>query len=264
MYTTSDMQCVILAGGLGTRLSEHTNKIPKPLIEIGNIPILVHIMRHYYKFGVNKFIICAGYKAHKVNEYFANYPYIQNDYEFNIGSNQVKLISNRCEDWNVKVINTGYETMTGGRLAKVKKYLSTDKPFFMTYGDGLADVDIQKLLKSHTKSRAVATVTAVEPPARFGALSISQEDGLVTRFAEKPAGEFGRINGGYFVVEKCALELIDGGSISWEKGPMEKLAKEGNLNSYLHNGFFHPMDTDRDRKMLQGMWDTSTGLWANE
>lgn len=264
MCKASEMQCVILAGGLGTRLSEHTNKIPKPLVEVGNIPILVHIMRHYYKFGVNKFIICTGYKAHKINEYFANYAYLQNDYEFDIGQSEIQIISNRCEDWNVKVINTGYDTMTGGRLAKIRKYIPGDKPFFMTYGDGLADVNIQNLLISHITSRALATVTAVEPPARFGALSINKSSGMVTRFAEKPAGEFGRINGGYFVLERCSLDLIKDDMTSWEKEPMEKLAKDGKLNSYCHDGFFHPMDTERDRKILQEMWNKSTGLWANE
>lgn len=256
------MQCVILAGGFGTRLSEQTKTIPKPLVEIGNIPILVHIMRRFSRYGIRRFVICAGYKAEKINNFFSNYSNSKNDFEYDFSQSTKNTIVSRTEDWSIKVINTGLETLTGGRLRKVTQHLDDGQPFFMTYGDGLADVDIQKLYDTHISNRRLATVTAVEPPARFGALEIDINNNCVTSFSEKPKGEFGWINGGFFVLEKECLAFIDGDLTSWEKEPLEKIASNGQLTAYKHNGFFQPMDTERDRIKLNEIWNIGEAPWV--
>ena len=251
---------VILAGGLGTRLSEETHSIPKPMVEIGGQPILWHIMKIYESYGINDFIICAGYKSDEIKKYFLNYHINNSDIEFNIGNNQINILNNRSEKWNVKVIDTGDNTMTGGRLKRIYEHVKNDDYFLMTYGDGLSDININNLVKFHKDHGKLATVSAVQPEGRFGALKINN-DQVVTDFQEKPDGDGGYINGGFFVLSPKVLDYIEGDMTTWERDPMKKLSKENQLKAFRHNGFWKPMDTLRDKNFLIDLWEANKAPW---
>ena len=251
---------VILAGGLGTRLSEETHSIPKPMVEIGGQPILWHIMKIYESYGINDFIICAGYKSDEIKKYFLNYHINNSDIEFNIGNNQINILNNRSEKWNVKVIDTGDNTMTGGRLKRIYEHVKNDDYFLMTYGDGLSDININNLVKFHKDHGKLATVSAVQPEGRFGALKINN-DQVVTDFQEKPDGDGGYINGGFFVLSPKVLDYIEGDMTTWERDPMKKLSKENQLKAFRHNGFWKPMDTLRDKNFLKDLWEANKAPW---
>ena len=247
------MQAVLLAGGLGTRLGEETNVRPKPMVEIGGMPILWHIMKIYSHFGVNDFIICLGYKGYMIKEYFANYYLHTSDVTIDLRDNTRTIHQNWGEPWTVTLVETGKETMTGGRLAAIRPYLTENQPFCFTYGDGVATVDIGKLIAFHKEQGRRATLTAVAPPGRFGALEF--EGDRVESFREKPAGDGAYINGGFFVADPSVLDLVEGPQTIWEKGPLEKLAMDGELSAYKHDGFWQPMDTLRDKLYLEGLWE---------
>lgn len=250
---------VILAGGYGTRLSEETDIIPKPMIEIGGQPILWHIMRMYSAYGINKFIICLGYKGHVIKEYFANYHLRRSDVTFEISSNRSTIHHNAIEPWVVTLVDTGLNTMTGGRLKRVREYLGGET-FCMTYGDAVSDLDIRKLIEFHENHGRAATVTAVRPPARFGALQI--EDDVVRHFDEKPQTSSDWINGGFFVLTPETLDLVDDDQTVWEKEPVEALAARKDLMAFKHEGFWQPMDTLRDKRVLEGLWASGKAPWA--
>jgi glucose-1-phosphate cytidylyltransferase len=252
------MKVVILAGGRGTRLAEETHSIPKPMVAIGGRPILWHIMRHYAAFGHNDFIVACGYKGYVIKEYFANYLIHECDLSIDLGSGHVDVLSRHPQDWHVTLVDTGESSMTGGRLKRLSSMLT--EPFLLTYGDGLSDVPLDDLLRHHKASGALATVTAVHPPARFGALETS--NGLVTRFREKPADSQDRINGGFFVVEPPVLSLLTGDDSVFETDPLATLASRGQLAAYEHDGFWMPMDTLRDRDELNRLWDEGAAPWA--
>lgn len=253
------MKAVILAGGLGTRLSEETDVKPKPMVEIGGRPILWHIMKMYSSHGVNDFIICLGYKGYVIKEYFSNYFLHMSDVTFDLQGNQMEVHNNNAEPWRVTLVDTGDETLTGGRLKRVAPYIAGDDAFCFTYGDGVGDVDITKLIKFHKEQQTLATLTATRPPGRFGALNI--DGNIVRNFEEKPAGDGGWVNGGFFVLSPTVVEYIDGDSTIWEREPMERLAQSGQLSSFFHDGFWQPMDTLRDKKLLQGLWDGKKAPW---
>ncbi|HEX7887924.1 MAG TPA: glucose-1-phosphate cytidylyltransferase [Ramlibacter sp.] len=253
------MQVVLLAGGLGTRLAEETDRIPKPMVTIGSQPILWHIMKLYASFGFKDFVICGGYKVSSIIEYFVNYRQHTSNLCIDIARNEVRYLNESSEDWKVTIIDTGDTTMTGGRLKRVREYLKPDQPFCMTYGDGLADVDIGRLVAYHREKRCEATLTAVRPPARFGATII--EDGRVTKFSEKPVGGDGHINGGFFVLNPPVLDLITGDQTVWEQEPLETLAANGKLGAFIHDGFWQPMDTLRDRRQLEQLWESGRAPW---
>ncbi len=244
------MKVVILAGGFGSRLSEETHLKPKPMIEIGGIPILVHIMKIYSHFGFNEFILCLGYKGEIIKEYFKNFLLHNSDIKIDLENNQIDYLNRSKENWKVSLIDTGKESMTGGRLLRLKNLI--DDTFFLTYGDGVADVNISSLLKHHKKSNKIATVTAVKPPGRFGSLKL--DGNLVKEFIEKPDGDLGRINGGFFVFEKQVFDYLDNDSTVLENEPLKKLANENNLNAYFHDSFWCPMDTLRDKNFLEQAW----------
>jgi glucose-1-phosphate cytidylyltransferase len=253
------MKAIILAGGLGTRLSEETDLRPKPLIEIGGRPILWHILKMYSVAGIREFIICAGYKASMIKRYFANYRLEENDIEVETLSGNIRYLSETArEDWKVTVIDTGLDTMTGGRLKKVR-HLVADQPFCVTYGDGVSDIDIAALIAAHKRSGKLATITAVPSPGRFGILEINEAGG-VDEFHEKPYAEMGWINGGFFVLEPGALDYVEDDSTIWERAPLENLAKDGQLAAYRHAGFWKPMDTLRDKRELEELW-SGTPPW---
>ena len=252
------MKVVILAGGMGTRISEESHLRPKPLIEIGGKPILWHIMKIYSAHGLHDFIVCLGYKGYMVKEYFANYFLHMSDVTFDISKNSMEVHQNNVEPWRVTLIDTGESTMTGGRLKRVREYLK-DEDFCFTYGDGVSDVDIGKLIAFHRAQKTLATVTAVQPPGRYGALHI--EDRRVTRFDEKPRGEAGWINGGFFVVSPAAVSYIEGDDTHWEREPLERLATEKQLAVHRHTGFWQPMDTLRDKNQLETLWDSGKAPW---
>ena len=251
-------KAVILAGGLGTRLGEETQTMPKPMVSIGGSPILWHIMKLYSAHGINEFVVCLGHKGYAIKEYFANYFLHRADVTFDIAKNALEVHSGRVEPWKVTLIETGPDTMTGGRLKRVREYLG-DAAFCMTYGDGLADIDIGKSIAFHAQQGRAATVTAVRPPGRFGALEI--EGSVVRGFREKPLGDGAWINGGFFILEPRVLDMIDGDATTWEREPMETLARTGQLAAYRHEGFWQPMDTLRDRNHLQALWDSGTAPW---
>jgi glucose-1-phosphate cytidylyltransferase len=254
------MKAVILAGGLGTRFSEETDARPKPMIEIGGKPILWHIMKIYSAHGINEFVICAGYKGYMIKEYFANYFLHNSDVTFHLGDNSTQVHSKRTEPWKVTVVDTGEETMTGGRLKRVAPFIS-DGTFCFTYGDGVGDVDIGQLIAFHRARGQLATLTAVQPPGRFGTLELNSA-GHVQRFQEKPAGDGAWINGGFFVLEPAALEYIQlGDATYWERQPLESLARDGQLSAYKHNGFWRPMDTLRDKRELESLWSENRAPW---
>lgn len=255
------MKAVILAGGLGTRLSEYTEHVPKPMVEIGNTPILVHIMDYYSQFGVTDFIIAAGYKSEVIKSFFLNMAVNNSDFKVNTATGDVDTIrAAEIRDWNVSIIDTGQTTMTGGRLLRLKNEIGQG-PFFMTYGDGLSDVDLDALLAKHVKSKAIATVTAVRPSARFGALEIL--DGIVSKFAEKPQTVEGWINGGFFVVEPALLDFISDDASVLEQEPLGLITKLGKFGAHKHEGFWQCMDTKRDKDFLEELWRTGEAPWRN-
>ena len=253
------MKAVILAGGLGTRISEETHLRPKPMIEIGGKPILWHVMKNYSFHGVNDFVICCGYKGYVIKEYFANYFLHMSDITFDMANNKMEVHQRHSEPWRVTLIDTGDETMTGGRLKRVSRYLDGEHAFCFTYGDGVGDVNITALIDFHRAHGKLATVTATQPPARFGALSLNGE--LIASFKEKPKGDGGWINGGYFVLSPKVIDRIRGDDTVWEREPMESLAADGEFSAYLHRGFWQPMDTQRDKILLEDLWAAGQAPW---
>ena len=253
------MKAVILAGGLGTRISEETHLKPKPMIEIGGRPILWHIMKMYSAHGINDFIICCGYKGYVIKEYFSNYCLHMSDVTFDMLENKMCVHQRKAESWKVTLIDTGDGTQTGGRLKRVTSYLQGEDAFCFTYGDGLSDVDITKLVNFHKSHGKLATVTAVQPPGRYGALDLAGS--TVTGFIEKPSGDRGFINGGFFVLSPRVLGLIEGDQTSWEGAPLTALASFGELMAYEHPGFWQPMDTLRDKCRLEDLWRSSQAPW---
>jgi glucose-1-phosphate cytidylyltransferase len=256
------LKAVILAGGLGTRIAEESHLKPKPMIEIGGRPILWHILKIYSSFGINDFVICAGYKGYVIKEYFSNYFMHMSDLTFDMANNSIEIHQKKAEPWRVTVVDTGDATMTGGRLKRVESFL-TDDTFCLTYGDGVADINLSNLLDFHRSSGAIATLTAVQPPGRYGALSFRPDmPGRVKDFQEKPVGDGAWINGGFFVLERECLDYIqDGDQTIWERGPLEKLSEANQLSAYRHCGFWRPMDTLRDRNDLQLLWESGNAPW---
>ena len=252
------MKAVILAGGLGTRLSEETSVRPKPMVEIGGRPILWHVMKIYAAHGIMDFVVCLGYKGYLIKEYFANYFLHMSDVTFDMSKNKMEVHEGKAEPWKVTLVDTGDNTQTGGRLGRVRRYLD-DSTFCMTYGDGVSDVNIKALLEFHRQHGKRATVTAVQPPGRFGAMEI--DGNAVHHFLEKPKGGEGWINGGYFVLEPGVLDLISGDETYWEKSPMETLAQQTELQAYRHHGFWQPMDTMRDKTLLESLWVSGKAPW---
>lgn len=246
------MKAVILAGGLGTRLGEETDVRPKPMVEIGGMPIIWHIMKIYSSHGVSEFVICLGYKGYQIKEFFANYFLHASDVTIDLTDNQVSVHQNWSEPWRITLVDTGAEAQTGGRLRAVRRYLDADRPFCFTYGDGVADIDVTAQLAFHKAHGRKATITAVAPPGRFGALGF--EGDLVRTFQEKPAGDGGLINGGFFVLDPCVVDLVDGPATVWEREPLECLARDGELAAWVHPGFWQPMDTLRDKHLLEDLW----------
>jgi glucose-1-phosphate cytidylyltransferase len=253
------MKVVILAGGLGTRISEETMLRPKPMVEIGSRPILWHIMKSYSVHGFTDFIVCCGYKGFVIKEYFANYFLHMSDVTIDLSNNQMKVHQQKAEDWKITLVDTGEDSMTGGRIKRVRDYLKDENSFFLTYGDGVSDVDITKSLQFHEQHGKWATVTAVQPPGRYGVLNI--EGSQVSSFLEKPAGKESLINGGFFVLSPKCLDLIEGDSTVWEREPMETLTKMGQLMAYEHAGFWQPMDTLRDKNYLDELWVSGKAPW---
>ena len=254
------MKAVILAGGLGTRISEETNIRPKPMIEIGGKPILWHIMKIYSAHGVNDFVVCCGYKGYMIKEYFANYFLHMSDVTFDMSRNSMEVHQQSAEPWRVTLVDTGEDTMTGGRLKRVASFLQGEESFCLTYGDGVSDVDITQLIAFHRAHGLQATLTATYPPARFGALDI-HPDQRVTAFMEKPRGDGGLINGGFFVLSPKVIDLIDGDEVIWEREPLQTLAKSIQLKAFQHEGFWQPMDTLRDKTHLEDLWQSGKAPW---
>lgn len=251
------MKLVILAGGLGTRLSEETGYHPKPMVEIGGRPIIWHIMKIYSQYGIKDFIICCGYKGYVIKEFFTNYYLHTTDFSVNLYDNKVTMVSKNTEDWNVTLVDTGENTETGGRLKRIVEHI--DGTFCMTYGDGLGDINIPELIQSHKDSQSRATMTAVKPPGRFGALNLDQN--LVVDFLEKPDGDGAWINGGFFVLEPSVFDEISGDDSVWEREPLQNLAQKRQLNSHQHKGFWRCMDTLRDKIVLNDLWDAGEAPW---
>ena len=252
------MKAVILAGGLGTRISEETSVRPKPMIEIGGKPMLWHIMKIYSAHGIHDFIVCCGYKGYVIKEYFANYFLHMSDVTFDMEHNQMEVHQRKAEPWRVTLVDTGDETMTGGRIKRIAPYLGDDD-FCCTYGDGVGDVDIAALIEFHSQRGKLATLTATQPPGRFGAISLSGND--VLSFQEKPHGDGGWINGGFFVLSPRVLDYIDGDQTLWEREPMEMLARDGQMSAFFHDGFWQPMDTLRDKTYLESLWASGKAPW---
>jgi len=253
------MKAVLLAGGLGTRISEETGSRPKPMVEVGGKPILWHIMKIYSTHGINDFVICLGYKGYVIKEYFANYFLHSCDVTFDMKSNKMQVHKANVEPWTVTLVETGETTQIGGRIRRVLPYLEDQDAFCLTYGDGVGDVDITKTIKQHRESGLLATVTGTQPPGRFGALRHTGD--LVTGFQEKPLGDGGWINGGFFVLSPKVGTYISGDAIIWEREPMENLATDGQLGVYFHHGFWQPMDTLRDKNYLEGLWNSGKAPW---
>lgn len=257
------MKAVILAGGFGTRISEESTVRPKPMVDIGTKPILWHIMKIYSAHGINEFVICCGYKGSFIKEYFCNYTRLNSDFTIDCSSGEITVHRRHHEDWKVTLVDTGLDTMTGGRLKRVKEYLG-DETFCLTYGDGVSDVDISSLIDFHRAEGCSATVTAVQQPGRFGAFILSGQSNRVGNFREKPKGdgnEMAMINGGFFVLESNIFDLIEGDSTIWERGPMEHLAENNDLAAYVHTGFWHAMDSLRDKMVLQELWESGRAPW---
>ena len=253
------MKAIILAGGLGTRISEETDFKPKPMITIGGMPILWHIMKIYSHHGINDFIVCCGYKGYVIKEYFANYFLHMSDVTFDMSENRMTVHNQKAEPWKVTLVDTGDDTMTGGRLKRVASYIQDEDILCLTYGDGLSDVNITELIAFHKAQNVKATVTAVLPPGRFGALDVAGD--RVNSFREKPQGDGANVNGGFFVLSKKVIDYISGDKTIWERGPIERLAKEGELAAYQHGGFWQPMDTLRDRLRLEDLWQSGKAPW---
>ena len=254
------MKAVILAGGFGTRISEETQLKPKPLIEIGGMPLLWHIMKTYSSHGINDFIICCGYRGYLIKEYLANYALHMSDVTIDIQKNETVVHKNLGEPWKVTLVDTGLNTMTGGRLKKVEQYVSNES-FCFTYGDGLSNVDISKLISFHKEKKTKSTITAVQPPGRFGVLNMDKDK--ISDFKEKPQGDGNWINGGYFVLEPSIFEYIKDENTVWEQEPLEKLAKDNQLSAFRHTGFWHPLDTLRDKNNLEELWASNKAPWKN-
>ncbi len=252
------MKAVILAGGMGTRISEETSIRPKPMVEIGGKPILWHILKIYSAHGINDFVICLGYKGYLIKEYFANYFLHMSDVTFDMGANKMEVHDAKAEPWKVTLVDTGEETMTGGRLKRVGKYLG-DEDFCFTYGDGVGDVNITRLIEYHRAQKRLATVTATQPPGRFGALKV--ENGRIAGFQEKPQGDGGWINGGFFVLSPKVLDYVKGDSTVWERDPLENLAHDNQMSAFQHDGFWQPMDTLRDKMLLEDLWASGKAPW---
>jgi glucose-1-phosphate cytidylyltransferase len=252
------MKALILAGGLGTRISEESNTRPKPMIEIGGKPILWHIMKIYSSHGVNEFVICCGYKGYIIKEYFANYFLHMSDVTFDMKHNKMEVHQNSAEPWRVTLVDTGEQTMTGGRLKRVFDHIGEDD-FCFTYGDGVGDVDISSLIAFHKKEGRLATLTATQPPSRFGAINL--EGHRILNFQEKPQGDGSWINGGFFVLSPKVIDYIDGDHTVWEREPMERLARDGQMSAWLHRGFWQPMDTLRDKNHLEELWVSGKAPW---
>jgi glucose-1-phosphate cytidylyltransferase len=254
------MKAVILAGGLGTRISEETTVRPKPMIEIGGKPVLWHVMKTYAHYGINDFIVCCGYKGYMIKEYFYNYSLHMSDVTVDLRSDTLTVHRSDVEPWSVTLVDTGDGTQTGGRLKRVRKYLEGEEHFCFTYGDGLSDVNVADTLAFHKKGKALATLTAVQPPGRFGQLEMSDHQ-RITGFREKPPGDGAWVNGGYFVLDANVFDYIDDDATVWERGPLERLATEGNLSAWVHRGFWHPMDTMRDKILLEDLWASQRAPW---
>ncbi|MCU1246173.1 MAG: rfbF [Acidobacteria bacterium] len=252
------MKVVILAGGLGSRLSEETTVRPKPMVELGGMPILWHIMKIYSHYGLHDFVVCLGYRGYVIKEYFANYFMHMSDVTFNLRTNEVKVHQNSSEPWTVTLVDTGADTQTGGRLRRVREHVG-DEPFCFTYGDGVSDVDIGKSIAFHKEQGTEATLTAIQPPGRFGAIDL-QED-KIRAFTEKPAGDGTWVNGGFFVLEPKVFDYLDGDDTVWEREPLERLAREGQLSAFKHTGFWQPMDTLRDKMLLESLWAGGKAPW---
>ena len=254
------MKAVILAGGYGTRISEETGVKPKPMIEIGDMPILWHIMKIYSAYGINDFIVCLGYKGYIIKDFFATYSLRMSTITFDLRKNKMKVHQNGTEQWKVTLIDTGEKTMTGGRLKRVKDYIG-DETFCLTYGDGVTDLNIKELIDFHREQKTLTTLTAVQPPGRFGAFNLDRNQHKISTFKEKPQGDSAWINGGFFVLEPGVMDYIEGDSIVWERGPMEKLAHDGMLSAYRHYGFWQPMDTLQDKNVLEELWQSGKAPW---
>ncbi|MDB5945274.1 MAG: glgC [Ramlibacter sp.] len=254
------MQAVILAGGFGTRISEESAIRPKPLVEIGGRPILWHIMKSYLTHGISEFVICCGYKGHLIKQFFRDYSLDGADVSFDMRENTTTMLRTSTEPWKVTLVDTGLDTMTGGRIRRAAKYLR-DGPFCCTYGDGVSDVDITRLIAFHHEQGALATVTAVQPPGRFGAFTLHADDNKVPSFKEKPGGDGAWINGGFFVLDRKVIDLIETDNTVWEREPMEHLAASGQLAAFRHEGFWQPMDTLRDKLTLEALWESGAAPW---
>ena len=253
------MKVVILAGGLGTRISEESHLRPKPMIEIGGAPILWHIMKTYSHYGVNEFIICLGYKGHIIKEFFANYCMYRSNLMIDLQRNSLEILDTAVEPWKVTLIDTGLNTMTGGRIKRIQKYIG-DETFMLTYGDGVSDVNIGELLRFHKNHKKLCTVTTIQPTGRFGAITIEKENS-VKSFIEKPKGDGAWINGGYFVCEPGVFDFIEGDHITWEREPMERIAQQHQMMAFKHAGFWKPMDTLKDKEDLNKMWESGEAVW---
>ncbi|MEO1148097.1 MAG: glucose-1-phosphate cytidylyltransferase [Cyanobacteria bacterium J06638_22] len=256
------MKAVILAGGLGTRLSEETSIRPKPMVEIGGQPILWHIMKIYASHGINDFIVCCGYKGHVIKEFFANYFLRMSDVTIDMRFNQTNIHSGKAEPWRVTLVDTGADTLTGGRLKRVREHVGSET-FCFTYGDGVSDVNITKLIEFHQQQGTLATLTAVQPPGRFGAIALAEGQSRITHFREKKDGDGAWINGGFFVLEPQVIDYIEGDSTTWEAEPLQKLAHMDQLSAYKHDGFWQPMDTLKDKNSLEKMWKAGMAPWKN-
>jgi glucose-1-phosphate cytidylyltransferase len=252
------MKVLLLAGGLGTRLSEETDLKPKPMVEIGGKPILWHIMKTYSRYGFNEFVVLLGYKGYLIKEYFANYFLHQSDVTIDMTNGKMEVLNNSSEPWKITLLDTGAESMTGGRVKRAKDLIGNET-FMLTYGDGVSDVDINRLIEFHRKKDVLATLTAVYPPGRFGALEMN--DGKVQSFREKPQGDGARINGGFFILSPKVIDYIKDDTTIWEQGPLEQLASDGELAAFEHDGFWQPMDTLNDRKLLERLWQSGQAPW---
>lgn len=252
------MKVVILAGGLGTRISEETHVKPKPMVEIGGRPVLWHIMKFYSHYGFNEFIVCLGYKGYVIKEFFSNYFLHTSDITFDLANNKMEIHQAKAEKWKVTLVDTGEGTQTGGRLKRVSSYLN-GQDFCMTYGDGLSDVNIPEIVKFHEKQKTLATLTSVQPPGRFGALNM--DGNRILQFVEKPQGDGGWVSGGFFVLSPKVLDYIEGDQSSWEAGPLSVLAQQGQLSAYRHAGFWRPLDTLRDKNYLEQLWSSGNAPW---
>lgn len=253
------MKAVILAGGLGTRISEETATRPKPMVEIGGKPVLWHIMKTYSHWGINDFIICCGYRGYMIKEYFHNYGLHMADVTIDLREDALTVHRSHVEPWRITLVDTGDDTQTGGRLRRVRSFLDPGEPFCFTYGDGLSNVNVAKAIEFHREHDALATLTAVQPPGRFGQIELAEA--RITAFREKPEGDGYWVNGGYFVLEPEVIDYIEGDATVWERQPLERLAAEGNLSAFIHHGFFQPLDTMRDRTLLEGLWANGKAPW---